>query len=380
VLDARPFVALPTPWEQAHPAAAAWLDALSDAELAALESAQGWPHAPDPLRTWAREASELAALPALPGEPVRLQTRATRRMPGRKVRQVEAFVGVAWSELRDHAGPLVDWCAGKAHMGRALAGQLGCALVAVERDADLCAQGEHAARAAHLPAEFVVADALAPATWARLSAGAGVVALHACGALHTTLVRETRTTRVVLAPCCYDKALDASGQAELVSRAARAALPPLDVEALRLIHEAPSETGEGELGRVRQMQAWRLSLDRWLRDARGAATYTSLPACPASWRAMGFEAFCGALLARGGLPEPRPGEPSLAPFEALGWQALGRVRRRDVVRGLLRRPIEVALALDRAAGLAERGYAVQVGTFCAAACTPRNVMITARAG
>ena len=214
----------------------------------------------------------------------------------------------------------------------------------------------------------------------RQSPDAAVVALHACGALHTTLVRETRTPRVALAPCCYDRALTPAGHADLVSVVGREALPTLDVEALRLVHEAPSETGEAELSRVRQVQAWRLGLDLWLRAARGTTAYTSLPACPASWRALGFEGFCAALLARAGLPVPAENEPRLAPFEAEGARRLALVRRRDAVRGLLRRPVEVALALDRALGLVERGYLVSIGTFCAAACTPRNVLVTARVG
>jgi len=128
------------------------------------------------------------------------------------------------------------------------------------------------------------------------------------------------------------------------------------------------------------MQAWRLGLDLWLRAARGTPAYTPLPACPVSWRALGFAGFCAALLARAGLPVPAENEPRLAPFEAEGARRLALVRRRDAVRGLLRRPIEVALALDRALGLTERGYSVTIGTFCTAACTPRNVLLTARAG
>lgn len=378
LLTARPFVALPTPWEQAHGQVAAWLDAMTDDEFEARERDSVWHDAPEPLATWAAASSALCAVSRLPSVPWTLPVNATRRVPGRKVRQLEHFLGYAAQSLDDHRGPVVDWCAGKAHMGRALAERLGVPLVAIERDADLAAQGERLARAAGLDAHFLVTDALGPDAAAQLSPGRAVLALHACGALHTTLIERTETDRVLLAPCCYDKALDETGSARVLSAVGRALAPRLDVEALRLVHEAPSETGVPELARVRTIQARRLGFDLWLRAARGRDTYTAMPPFPVAWRALDFPTFCARLAVLGGLDPPAAGEPDPAPFEAAGWARLGLVRRRDAVRGLCRRPVEVLLALDRAVALSERGYEVELGEFCGTECTPRNLLLVGR--
>ncbi len=71
------------------------------------------------------------------------------------------------------------------------------------------------------------------------------------------------------------------------------------------------------------------------------------------------------------------GEQDWAALEALGWQRLAEVRNLELLRGLFRRPLELWLVLDRALFLAEKGYRVEVGSFCEPALTPRNLMVLA---
>jgi len=52
--------------------------------------------------------------------------------------------------------------------------------------------------------------------------------------------------------------------------------------------------------------------------------------------------------------------------------------RLSVVRHVFRRPLEIWLALDLAVYLENRGYTVDLGSFCARQLTPRNLLISAR--
>jgi hypothetical protein len=136
--------------------------------------------------------------------------------------------------------------------------------------------------------------------------------------------------------------------------------------------------------RRRTERAWRLgfeALRRTLEPHRPA--YRPLPSIPGRLLAAdvpeGFEAFCAHGAARLGLSLPDP-------LDADRWLAAGvaadaRARRLDLARAPFRRLLELRMVLDRALALAEAGYAVGVGTFCARRETPRNLLVIAeRAG
>jgi hypothetical protein len=58
-----------------------------------------------------------------------------------------------------------------------------------------------------------------------------------------------------------------------------------------------------------------------------------------------------------------------------GFERAHRARRFGLVRSFFRRAIELFIALDRAAFLAESGYRVSVTTFAERSATPRNLMV-----
>jgi hypothetical protein len=121
--------------------------------------------------------------------------------------------------------------------------------------------------------------------------------------------------------------------------------------------------------------AWRLGLEAILRQVLGRRSYTSLPTVPSRTWTRGFQDFCQLMDQRIGLGLPDGID--YAAFEAQGWRHSVEARALGIVRGRFRRPIEVWIALDRAQSLAERGWRVQVGTFCTPQVTPRNVLILA---
>ena len=96
---------------------------------------------------------------------------------------------------------------------------------------------------------------------------------------------------------------------------------------------------------------------------------------PHPWLDDGFETFCRRMAQRFAVPLPRA--PDWERAERIGRERTARARRLGLVRAAFRRPLEVWLALDRAVWLADRGLAVEVGTFCERAVTPRNVLVSA---
>jgi hypothetical protein len=351
----RPFCQLPVTWEAEHPEVAAFVDGLGPE--------------PPAWRAWTDEAQRLAAMPAFPPA-VRLDPRWTRGLPGRKVMQIAGLAAACPA-----AGALVDWCAGKGHLGRTLARLTGATLTALEWDAALCRDGRALCDAAGVPARFVCGDALGPDAAALLDPSHFVVALHACGDLHAALLRaavERGVAGLALAPCCYNR-----GTPGALSRAGAAAGLALDRDDLDLIHREQVVAGPAERERTHLEMARRLGYDLLQRDVRGVDAYRSMPPFPRAWLALPFDEFCRRFAEIDGLGRI-PAD--VSPFERAGVERLHRVLARDRVRALFRAPLEAWLLLDRARFLEEHGYRVDVGTFCARDVTPRNTLLLARRG
>ncbi|MHB8786644.1 MAG: methyltransferase [Thauera sp.] len=336
----------------------------------------------------------LATACALPELPARIlpaiDARLADGIPGRKHAQIEAFA----AHTPPAPGPLLEWCAGKGHLGRRLAQIEHQAVTSLEIDPTLCAEAERLARRARVAQDVVCGDAFAPAARAHVH-GHTVCALHACGELHRHLVRSAAQDGALayrIAPCCYHLGTD--GSYRPLSRDARLAL---DAAALRLAVTETVTAPRHDRSRLARDQAWKLgfvalreALADMGEDARrgyrqsdvageaghGPAATRNFRPVPAAWLTENFEAFCRKLAAREqvGLP---------AAVDWAGWEAAGEhrraeVRRLELVRHAFRRALEHWLVLDLALGLEERGFDVQVGCFCARALTPRNLLVLAQ--
>ena len=314
------------------------------------------------------ELAGLIVLPRVAAPHVPVDARLAGHVPGRKQAQIEAFAG----SVGEPAAPVLEWCAGKGHLGRLIGHRWQRAVLSLERDATLCAEGGRLARRAGVAQDFVTADALRPDSMRHL-AGRHAIALHACGDLHRALlhgVAERAVPALDLAPCCY-------------YRTAAKQYVPLNPDAnLRLsrdeLHLAVTETataGARDRRQRDQAMAWKLAFLEW-RAERDIPRERTFKPVPGPCYGHGFAGWLGRLCDREGLQAPRPDE---APaWEARGWNRQREVLRLDLARLAFRRPLEIWLLLDRALFLARRGYAVGLAEFCDRRTTPRNVLISAR--
>lgn len=362
-----PFHDPQPPWRARYPGLATRLLALEDAEV---ERLAGNNHRL--LELLARTHPETTALsrlidlPRVEAPPLTEDPRLGWRIPGRKQEQIHAFAAA----LGDAGQPYLEWCAGKGHLGRLLGRLQGREVLSLEWDGALCAEGEAMAQRAGVAQRFVQAD-VSHAAVAPLLAGRHALALHACGDLHLTLLREAAAARVPaldLAPCCY-------------YRIATPRYAPLNPDAAldlsrEELHLAVTDTvaaGERERRLRDRDLAWKLAFLEW-RDAQGGARGKTFKPVPAAWAAAGFAAWLERLTQREGLPAPA----DAAAWEAKGWDRFRVFRRLDLVRLAFRRPLEVWLALDRALFLERAGYRVELREFCPRGVTPRNLLISAR--
>ena len=364
-----PFHVARPQWCAQWPGLAAALEALDDQHVEQLgedfEACATWltSHLPELARLV--EACRVPELPerSLPA----CDAHFDDGVPGRKRSQIEAFA----RHMPAATSPVLEWCAGKGHLGRRVALADRMPVISLELDPKLCADAVRLAARQQMDQRVVCANALDEGSRAHVS-GHAVLALHACGELHRSLVRSADRDGAAayrIAPCCYHLGTDGTYRA--LSRDARLAL---DAATLRLAVTETVTAPRHDRTRLARDQAWKLGFVALRNAVEGEAPRPFRPV-PASWRTEGFEAFCRQLAARENVA--LPADITWPDWEAIGWKRRAQVRRFELVRHAFRRPLELWLVLDIALGLEERGFDVQVGRFCARTLTPRNLLVLA---
>ncbi|MFM7785197.1 MAG: methyltransferase, partial [Gammaproteobacteria bacterium] len=227
-----------------------------------------------------------------------------------------------------------------------------------------------------LPVQGLHCDVMSAQAEAFLGAGQHGVALHACGDLHRRLI-ELGVARGVpalsIAPCCYHLVRDPPAALSAVGVAHWPGLRDAD---LRTAVQETVTAGASVRRRRRRLQCWQLGLDALIRECSGRDAWTPLPAVDAHVLAGSFADYCRLQSARKGIE--LPGGCDFGAWERRGAQRFAEVSALDLLRHAFRRLLELWLVLDRAMYLAEHGYALRVGHFCARELSPRNLLLLAR--
>ncbi|WP_166838442.1 methyltransferase [Rheinheimera pleomorphica] len=317
---------------------------------------------------------------SLPGLTAAAAQRTTAALPfwlengiaGRKLQQIDALC----QQWPDSAAPVVEWCAGKGHLGRILSHRFKQAVTSVEWQPDLCRQGTALAEKYQIKQQFVCADVLAGPLSTVLQPQQHIVALHACGQLHITLLQQAVQAgcqQLQLVPCCYH--LIPQTQYQPLSAQAKAVDLQLNKDDLKLVVQGQVTGGE-RIEKLRSTEVlWRLAYDELRAELSGQPHYRPLASVSKHWFSGDFAAFAQWAAQQHQLSLPA----------ALDWQAylqraskrMALVQRIELVRHLFRRPLELWLALDKALYLQQHGYQVQLTELCPAEVTPRNVLLSA---
>lgn len=365
-----PFREARPAWCLTHPSLAEALLGLDDPTLAALSADDDAARAfLLPYLPALAEVPALIDLPVREAEPAPLIRAAWEFIPGRKAAQIDAFA----TAVGKPQSPLVEWCAGKGHLGRRFLMAWGGEARALERNSELCCAGEALSVRAGLQQRFAVTDVLAPEAAASL-AGAHAIALHACGDLHRRLIDLAGPAGVKaldVAPCCYPLGADdwyrpRGGDSVLT----------LDRNALRLAVTETVTASPRLAAASERLSAWKFAFIALREACTPGAPYRTFKPTPATWVSQGFGFFLQSLAAR----EQLPLDPSLefAAAEAAGWARHRAARRLQLPRLACRRAIEVWLLHDLALALENGGFEAEVHRFCARTLTPRNVIVSAR--
>ncbi len=362
-------------WEETLPDLSAALRALDPAAISRLQSD---PLAHDqflapwfPVARW-RELEQVAKAAQRPLVPWPRDD--DRDVPGRKWSQVLSFAAAVEPAQRLRC---VDWCAGKAHLARALALQWGNpGFVALERDRALVEAGASLAGRAGLDVRTVGCDVMGDGVRKWFEYPAHLLALHACGPLHRRLldlVLAAAAPALSLVPCCYHLGTDGHLPRSL---AGRECSPALQVDDLRTAVQESVTAGSYVRRRREKLQAWQLGVGALLRDDDPESQYLPLPSVPAAVLARDFAGFCAFVADRKGLRLPQ--ELDYAHWEARGHERFWEVSALDLLRQRFRRLIELWVVLDLAVALEEGGYRVRLETFCERSVSPRNLLLQAR--
>ena len=347
------------------------------------------PHLP-----FATELLQACTLPALPSQPLPpITPRLHAGIPGRKWQQIERFVAALPQEYSRQQNseqqsslqtsslqkklPVLEWCAGKSHLGFLLQHCSGQPVTALEWNAGLVAQANARALQWQCDLHSHAVDVLSGAAEPFVQAQQQIVALHACGDLHVRLLHlcvRQQVNQLQLSPCCYQKI--AAEHYQPLSQAARLHPLPLSKNELHIAVTETVTAGGYERRQRLRLQAMRLGFDALQRAVRGVDEFLPVPSLPGEWARVDFRTLCEHCAHLKNLPLPASIEWDF--YEEKGWQRLREVSALDLVRFLFRRPLEVWLVLDRALFLQENGYRVRVGTFCERSATPRNILIDAR--
>lgn len=366
------FIQLSQQWQLAYPVLTETLLNLPDEQVDNYYRA-----ASGALDLVARDIPELSALEELTYFPLQihqavLPVHLSNGVSGRKWAQIQAFIGAI--EDRSNTTTVVDWCSGKAHLGRSLAVSQGKALHALERDSHLCSEGLRISQNWLENVRLSQVDVLAaPVDFAKTDE---VLALHACGDLHRKLLHDwqrSASSRLILVPCCYHKWLNSDYQP--LSQMARTNNLYLTKEQVQLaVQEWVTASGR-EQRQSQEMMKYRLAFDVLQRELRGEDNYLPAPSLPYGILREGARGVLQQLCASKGLT--LPAGINWQEYVERGAQQYQRYRRLQLLNHSFRRALECWLILDLILYLEEGGATVNAVAFCQRELTPRNIMLQA---
>lgn len=297
----------------------------------------------------------------------------SRDIKGRKLEQIQYFA----AQMQQSKLPVLEWCAGKGHLGRWLSLSQQRKVQSLEWQPLLCQEGQLQAEKLKLPQHFIQADALAADSENYVKVGQQAIALHACGDLHIRLLQlasRTGTKQLDIVPCCYHLIATEQYQA-LSTEAQQSKLGSLSRDELKLAVQAQVTAGE-RVTRLRHTEVlWRLAYQELYQAQQGVTQYRPLSSVSKHWFSGEFSAF--AHWAAEQHQWHIPADTNWQQYLQLGQQRHVLVQKMQLVRSLFRPLLEQWLVLDRALFLQQQGYQVQVKQFCDYQLTPRNLMISA---
>jgi len=359
------------PW----PELSSLLWALDDQQVSELDSDQNALYA-----YFAKAIKGLDELQSLCELPTTQQTRdefpfwISNGIKGRKFEQLQDFVAAI--SLQKSQYPVLEWCAGKGHLGRMLAFNGAPSIHSIELQAHLCEQGQHSANQQQLPMQFSQANVLTDDVTEYFKEQQHAVALHACGRLHQTFLQQAsdaKTQQISFSPCCYHLFTDNDYQA--MSEPAKQSQLALTHRDLKLALQE-TVTAPSRVDKVRKTEVeWRLGFDALRKSITAEQNYVSVPSVNKAIFSDSFKSFCLWAAEKKSLSLPE--DIDYHEFLAIGKQRKRVTERVELVRHVFRRAIEVWLVLDRALYLQQQGYQVTVSTFCEKQLTPRNILIQA---
>ena len=357
------------PWPELHDP----LTALTDQDVAELDTDQAQLYQFfSPYIPGIEQLSRLASLPVITSSRTDYPFWISNGIKGRKFTQLQDFVGA----LPANDQPILEWCAGKGHLGRMLAFNGAPSVHSIELQSHLCEQGQKSAQQQGLAMQFSQADVLTDNTQDFFNPQTHAVALHACGALHQTFMHQAsaaKVTQISFSPCCYHLFTENNYQA-MSEQAKRSALNLTHRDLKLALQE--TVTAPSRVGKVRKTEVeWRLGFDALRKSLTGESAYVSVPSVNKAIFSDSFESFCKWAADKKALKLPK--DIDYNKFLLIGQARKKITERVELVRHVFRRAIEVWLVLDRALYLQQQGYNVSVSTFCEKHLTPRNILILA---
>jgi hypothetical protein len=373
----QPFHYTESRWQHDAPELHAALHYLDEKDLSELQK--------DPaaraafLARWIPSAGALLEFCRLP--PVSIPTGNTQAnsnprwasgIPGRKWQQIKAFCRYVPEQTA-----ILEWCAGKGHLGRTLARAGATSVTSLEWHPDLCKSGTAMAKHAQLQNQrFVHQDVLSEQAADYLTPQQHAIALHACGDLHIELLLrlgEKYAAGLTLSPCCYH--LTKTRHYQPLSRQGKLSTLLLDKADLQMPLQETVTAGARQQRQRRQELLWRLSFDCLQRELRQTDCYLPLPTIPRRLLKEDFFAFIHWATEQKHLILPSTIDCEY--YLAKGQERIRSVEQMELVQFLFQRPLEIWLALDKVLFLQQSGYSVSLTEFCEKKVTPRNLLIIA---
>lgn len=314
-----------------------------------------------------------AALPDLvreEAEPSGLPFWLSNDINGRKWQQVTRLAATVGKPAR----PVLEWCAGKGHLGRVFSFLYQAPVLSLEWQQSLCDDGQRLADKLGLAQQFACLDVLKQPVDAYLRPEQQVLALHACGDLHRVAVQQSvrcGCAAIALVPCCYH--LQQAPQYQPLSQQASLSTLQLSKSDLRLAVQQRCTGGE-RIARLSQTEMlWRQMWWQWRK--RLGLPYQPLRSVSKHWFSGDLGDFLAFAAAEHQLPVP-----TASAQQGLMQQAelaLLQQRQLEVLQHLFRRPLELWLVADLALYLQQQGYDVRLSELCDASLTPRNLLLQA---